>query len=595
MKKNFVIKILVICIFLFVSYMICAFTKYYIAPVNYEKNEIRVIIDDTEVTKNLPDVAFLKDGKIMFSYDTIKKYFDEYIYFDEKYNTVIATNDTDVVKMKLYDYKLNKNGSVKDISVPVMKIYTAEEGIDSSEINLANNDIDASLKKDENENISGTSAITSDLYIPIEELKDIYNIEVLFNEKVIITTEDAEYKELKINKKQKAKLYKKELSLTTAKIKKGEKLIVFSGDENSEYLRVRTENGNLGYIKKSKLYGELILEKKIVKEDIKKKKINLTWEYAENYTPNRVGQEKIEGLDIISPTWLYMKNESGDLKSSTISTEYIKWAKEVGYELWPTLKNDTMGITKTSLLVTDMYARENLINNVVKIAQKYDFKGINLDFENMKMEDKDEFSQFVREFSATLRRNGIIPSVDVNVPDGSETWSLCYDHKAISDACDYMMLMAYDQYGRTLAGPVASLEWVSTNIEKVLNREKVDKNKLVLCVPFYSKYRKDKIIVSGDDEIYKNISTSTLYMTGIKNYIENSKYKNNMVWDEKMGQYYVEYRNQNILERMWIEDENALKEKLQLVNKYDLAGVASWRWGFETNEVWNIINNELNR
>ncbi len=560
MKKIFVLKLFIVCVFLFVSYMICGFTKYYIAPIYYGDEEIRVIIDDAEVTRNMPNVAVFVDGKAMLSFDTIKKYFDEYIYFDEKYNTVIITGDTDIIKMKLDDNSLNLNGISKNIKVPVKKI----------------NDV---------------------IYVPVEELQKMYNIAVVHNEKLIITTDNIEYKEIKMNQKEKVKLYKKQISLTTGKVKAGEVLTVFSGEESEEYAKVRTTNGDLGYVKRKNLDGTIVLDKKIIEDNknIITKKINLTWEYAENYTPNRLDQEKIEGLNIISPTWIYMKNTSGDIKFNTLSSEYIMWAKKKGYTLWPTLKNDSMGIEKTSTLVTDMYARENIIANVVELALKYGFDGINIDFENMKMKDKDEFSQFIREFSATLRRNNLVASVDVNVPDGSETWSLCYDHKAISDACDYMMLMAYDQYGRTKAGPVASLTWVENNINKVIEREKVDRQKLVLCVPFYSKYRKDKITMSGDEEILKGISTSTLYMKSVKNYLANPKFKGSITWDDELGQYYVEYRNQNVLERIWAEDENALKEKVKLVNKYNLAGVASWRWGFETPESWQVINETLNK
>lgn len=560
MKKFFVLKLFIVCVFLFVSYMICGFTKYYIAPIYYGDEEIRVIIDDAEVTRNMPDVAVFVDGKAMLSFDTIKKYFDEYIYFDEKYNTVIITGDTEIIKMELDDNSLNLNGTSKNIKVPAKKI----NGV---------------------------------IYVPVEELQKMYNIAVVHNEKLIITTDNIEYKEIKMNQKEKVKLYKKQLSLTTGKVKAGEILTVFSGEESEEYAKVRTPNGDLGYVKRRDLDGTIVLDKKII-EDNKNaitKKINLTWEYAENYTPNRLEQEKIEGLNIISPTWIYMKNTSGDIKFNTLSSDYIKWAKSKGYTLWPTLKNDSMSIEKTSALVTDMYARENIISNVVELALKYGFEGINIDFENMKLKDKDEFSQFIREFSATLRRNNLIASVDVNVPDGSETWSLCYDHKAISDACDYLMLMAYDQYGRTKAGPVASLTWVENNINKVIERERVDSKKLVLCVPFYSKYRKDKITMSGDEEILKGISTSTLYMKSVKNYLANPKFKGSVTWDEELGQYYVEYRNQNILERIWAEDENALKEKVKLVNKYNLAGVASWRWGFETPESWQVINETLNK
>ena len=560
MKKFFVVKLFIVCVFLFVSYMICGFTKYYIAPIYYGDEEIRVIIDDAEVTRNMPNVAVFVDGKAMLSFDTIKKYFDEYIYFDEKYNTVIITGDTDIIKMKLDDNSLNLNGISKNIKVPVKKI----------------NDV---------------------IYVPVEELQKMYNIAVVHNEKLIITTDNIEYKEIKMNQKEKVKLYKKQISLTTGKVKAGEVLTVFSGEESEEYAKVRTTNGDLGYVKRKNLDGTIVLDKKIIEDNknIITKKINLTWEYAENYTPNRLDQEKIEGLNIISPTWIYMKNTSGDIKFNTLSSEYIMWAKKKGYTLWPTLKNDSMGIERTSTLVTDMYARENIIANVVELALKYGFDGINIDFENMKMKDKDEFSQFIREFSATLRRNNLVASVDVNVPDGSETWSLCYDHKAISDACDYMMLMAYDQYGRTKAGPVASLTWVENNINKVIEREKVDRQKLVLCVPFYSKYRKDKITMSGDEEILKGISTSTLYMKSVKNYLANPKFKGSITWDDELGQYYVEYRNQNVLERIWAEDENALKEKVKLVNKYNLAGVASWRWGFETPESWQVINETLNK
>lgn len=559
MKKFILIKVLVVCIFIFAAYMICDLTKYYIAPITYEENEIRVILDDTEITKNLPDEAMIIDDTAMLSFNTIKKYFDKYIFFDEKYETVIITNNLDVLKMRLADKEININGKNETVNVSAQKVG-------------------------------------DEIYIPISDLQEIYDIEVSRNEKIIITSKNAEYKKINSQKNQKIKLYKKEFALTTGKIKKGEEFIVFSGDENSDYVRVRTSNGDLGYIKETKINGDVVGQKIVLQENnFPKRKLNLTWEYAANYTPNRLDQEKIEGLDIISPTWLYVKNTSGDVKSATISKEYITWAKSKGYKLWPILKNDDIGLEKTSILITDMKARENLINNVVKIALDYGFDGINIDFENMKKKDKNEFSQFVREISATLRRNGIISSVDVNVPDGSETWSLCYDHKPISDACDYMMLMAYDQYGRTLAGPVASLAWVENNIIKVVEREKVDKNKLVLCVPFYSKYRKDKIVMSGDEETYKNISYATLYMKSIKNYVDNPKYKESITWDEEMGQYYIEYRNQNILERMWIEDEEALKEKVNLVNKYDLAGVASWRWGFETPEAWSTINDELKR
>ena len=82
-------------------------------------------------------------------------------------------------------------------------------------------------------------------------------------------------------------------------------------------------------------------------------------------------------------------------------------------------------------------------------------------------------------------------------------------------------------------------------------------------------------------------------MENAKKYLNNPAYQDYIEWNEELGQYYIERRIQNEIEKIWIEDANALKKKIELVNKYDLAGVASWRWGFETTDAWKTINSTL--
>ena len=47
--------------------------------------------------------------------------------------------------------------------------------------------------------------------------------------------------------------------------------------------------------------------------------------------------------------------------------------------------------------------------------------------------------------------------------------------------------------------------------------------------------------------------------------------------------------------KIWIEDANSLEKKVSLVNKYNLAGVGSWRLGFETQNIWDVISKELDK
>lgn len=548
-----VLKIIVVIIFMVAAYNVCKLTPYYIDRVTYEEDEIRMIIDDSEKTKSLPNPAIIDDEEVLLSIDTIKKYFDEYIYFDEKYNTVIAASGEYVVKMPLGSRIIDINDEYKNVKVSAKKI---------------------------NETV----------YIPIKELSDVYDIDVTYNEKVIITTGDAKFYTVSVNKKIHTKKYEREFCLTTEVVSKKEKIDIFNEEfetlPDDTYVWVRTEEGSLGYVKKSNIGVESIESTPRItsQSETSMPRISLTWEYASNYTPDRTSEKKIDGLDIVSPTWVYVTNTSGDIKEN-VSTSYINWALTQGYDVWPTIKNDDIGIDKTSVLLNDMHARKNFVDKIINLCEKYNFKGINLDFEHMYMNDKEEYAELVRELSSTLRRKGIISSVDVNVPDGSANWSLCFDSKAISDAVDYIIVMAYDQYGASSAtsGPVASLAWVEANLKKMIERDKIDNKKLVLGVPFYSRFWKEKNGVVT--------STSALSMEKAKEYM--SKNKNNTVWNEVAGQYVVNYKSKSEDVIIWVEDENSLEKKLELMNKYELAGVASWRRGFETNGVWEKIEEAM--
>ena len=66
-----------------------------------------------------------------------------------------------------------------------------------------------------------------------------------------------------------------------------------------------------------------------------------------------------------------------------------------------------------------------------------------------------------------------------------------------------------------------------------------------------------------------------------------------LIWDKESGQYYGEVEKEGTVYKLWVEDVRSISLKTSLVNKYDLAGVASWRRGFETEEVWPALFNTI--
>ena len=73
----------------------------------------------------------------------------------------------------------------------------------------------------------------------------------------------------------------------------------------------------------------------------------------------------------------------------------------------------------------------------------------------------------------------MVTSVDVTAPDGGETWSLCFDRNVIGDVADYIVFMAYDQYGASSnkSGTTAGYNWVELSLKKFLNTEEIESNK----------------------------------------------------------------------------------------------------------------------
>lgn len=312
------------------------------------------------------------------------------------------------------------------------------------------------------------------------------------------------------------------------------------------------------------------------------KKINLTWNYVWSSTTDMSNVKKVEGLNVISPTWFTLANENGALEERG-SLSYSSWAHKNGYKVWALVDNK-FDSEKTSKLLGNVAARTRFIDSLISNAKKYKIDGINIDFENMYIKDKNAFTQFVKELYQKTKSKGLVLSVDVSVIALYSNWSESFDRAALAKVVDYVALMAYDQHwgGSPVSGSVAQLSWVEQNLKKVL--KEVPKEKLLLGVPFYTRLWKEETVSGSIDTI---VSSKAISMEDAEQTIAD----NNAVktWDAASGQYYATYKKGNATYKIWLEDESSIKLKAELVNKYKLAGIASWKYGLEKSEIWSTI------
>jgi spore germination protein YaaH len=229
--------------------------------------------------------------------------------------------------------------------------------------------------------------------------------------------------------------------------------------------------------------------------------------------------------------------------------------------------------------LSDESAQDRAVRQLLMYTALYDIDGVNIDFENVYDDDADRLTGFVARLADKLKEQRVIVSIDTTVPSGVPMWSNCYDRAALAKIVDYYMVMTYDEHWRTspVAGSVASIGWVDRGIAKTL--QYVPKEKLLMGVPFYTREWKESD--------YGRVRSSTMWMTDVDDRV--ARYGLTPRWLDEVGQHYIEYNMDGYRNRVWIEDARSLALKVDMVGKYDLAGVAAWRKGFEKPGIWDVI------
>lgn len=517
---------------------------------NKEKNITNLVINNNNITSKLKKSIIIEDDVIYLSKQDIQNFFDKYIYEDKENNQIITTSDKKTATIQ-YDQKIIEiNGSKKQITATIKKVDDT-------------------------------------IYLPISEMHDVYDIEINYiKDSNVITMDslDREQKKAYTSKNVSIKAKSSNFSKTVDKVKKGNWLFYISTDEKG-WAKVRTTKGKVGYVKENKLTNFVTVRDSMEEEKQISGKVNLVWDYFSEYAkaPDRTGT-KIDGINVVSPSFFYI-DKNGNFKENVSQNgqEYIKWAKSNGYKVWPMVSNSNAGLEMTSKIMNSYESRKKIIEAIVNVCVKYDLDGINIDFENMKKEDVDLYSRFIIELTPRIKDIGLTVSVDVTAPDGADNWSMCFDRNVIGNVADYIIFMAYDQYGAgsNKAGTTAGYNWVETSLKKFVTTEEIDSNKVILAIPLYTRLWSEK-----DGKVLSKV----IDMKDIDSTIpENVERK----WNDTLKQYYVEYNDSLYTRKMWIEDSKSLKEKLSLIKQYNLGGVASWEKDKETEGVWELIKDAI--
>lgn len=555
-KKFYLYKLIVVAILAIVAIFILK------TATNYIKDEItgktNLVINNSNTTKNLKNNIVVEDGVVYISTKDIANFFDDHIFYDNKYDQIITTSETKVATLKLNENKSTINGATVDLV--------------------------ASAKK-----------IGDQFYLPFSEISEsVYNVETTYikdTDTVVLVSLDRELTYANSSKNNSVKSKPTVFSKTVDKIEKGDNVTIIPKKTEGEngWTKITTENGKIGYVKTSTLANTKKIRDNFTIEKQIQGNVSLVWEYFSKYGKAPQRTEKIDGINVVAPTFFSLAtSEKGAIVANVgqAGQNYINWAHSNGYKVWPWVANEATNKEEkdfTSSILNDYKSREKLINSILAAVEMYNLDGINLDFENMYESDKEAYTRLVIELAPRLKELGKVLSVDVTAPDGSPDWSLCFNRNVIGDVADYIIFMAYDQHNNSSseAGTVAGCDWVEANINKFLGQEGVKAEKIILAMPFYTRVWN---VTNG------GVSSSAVDMKSQATLIpSNAK----ITWDDSLKQNIAEYEKNGKSYKVWMEDEKSLKCKMELVKKYNLAGGAFWRKDQETSDIWKVISENL--
>ncbi|WP_256972568.1 glycosyl hydrolase family 18 protein [Saccharibacillus sp. O23] len=237
-------------------------------------------------------------------------------------------------------------------------------------------------------------------------------------------------------------------------------------------------------------------------------------------------------------------------------------------------------------VLTNARAKINLIRQMRETVRTSGYDGINIDFEEVRPQDREALNRFVRDAAAEMRRFGkkTMVSVPAKTEDDPENgWSGAFDYAELGRHADLLQVMTYDEHGIWgEPGSSAGLAWMDASLKFAVSQ--VPSSKLLAGLPAYGN---DWNLSDPDDR-----SGGMLKWTDARALAK--KFKTPGVRDPKSLSMVLRYTAPGgDKHEVWYEDAYGIKTKTRLVGTYKLAGISVYAMGMEDDSFWKALRSGL--
>lgn len=227
-------------------------------------------------------------------------------------------------------------------------------------------------------------------------------------------------------------------------------------------------------------------------------------------------------------------------------------------------------------------AQQRLIANIRVTLLEKGYHGLDVDFEYVYGEDRENYNAFLKKLRDMLRPLGATLSTAVPAKTRADQPGILYegvDYAAHGRICDFVMLMTYD-WGYKYGPPMAVSPFY--RMEEVVRFAvgEIPSNKVLLGMPNYGYDWALPFVQGNAATLVRNAGAISLAVNT----------RSQISFDERSKTPFFEYRaNDGRQHIVWFDDARSFEAKLSLVEQYELGGIGYWNINTLFMQGWLVL------
>lgn len=238
---------------------------------------------------------------------------------------------------------------------------------------------------------------------------------------------------------------------------------------------------------------------------------------------------------------------------------------------------------RASLLLNDEALQEIVINNVMQYMKEKNYRGLDVDFEYLRPEDREAYIAFLQKITQRAHENGYFVFVALAPKTSAEQQGILYeahDYSAIGSIVDGVLLMTYE-YGYSYSEPMAvsPVDKVRQVLDYAVTA--IPSDKIFLGMPNY-----------GYDWILPLVQGEAANVVTNAEAVELAAWYGAEIQFDKVAQspFFVYTDEDGRAHEVWFQDARSVFALGSLIEEYNLRGVGVWNVMTYFPQIWLVLN-----